>query len=68
MIRRDDDYALGTWKPLFAGKAKSATVVCPNGHLASLEDHQIDESGKVYPSVDCPYCDFHESIQLESWK
>ena len=44
-------------------------LVCPNGHAGFL-DHDIDSSGRVSPSVECPdaACDFHESgVILEGW-
>lgn len=45
-------------------------LTCPDNHVASLNDHKIDKSGQVQPSVVCPVegCDFHEFIKLEDWK
>lgn len=42
---------------------------CPGcGKIGSLDDHQINDSGVVSPSVECFYkCGFHKNIQLEGW-
>lgn len=34
---------------------------CPNGHIADLIDHAVDDSGLVNPSIVCPEtgCDYH---------
>lgn len=41
---------------------------CPNGHIASLRDHQIAKDGTVTPSVQCPKCAFHENVVLQAYK
>lgn len=54
-----------TWRPL----GKSAYIVCPNGHGASLLDHKIAWDGNVSPSVVCPEdgCGFHAIIQFSEF-
>jgi hypothetical protein len=54
---------------------RTAYVKCPNGHLAGIESHTIDDDGCVDPSVVCdgdgvtagPKCGWHEFITLEGW-
>jgi len=51
--------------------AKSVVMIsCPDcGKFGVLNDHQVDDSGKVSPSVVCPHnCGFHEMIRLAGWK
>lgn len=75
-IKRDDSRPPHrqplTWKPLWmpesSGRLPSATIVCPNGHWASIEDHEIDPSGRVTPSLICPECGWHGTeVRLEGW-
>jgi hypothetical protein len=42
---------------------------CPNGHIGSLDDHEIADDGTVSPSVVCPHvgCGFHDNIKLADW-
>lgn len=42
---------------------------CANGHIGSLDDHQIASDGTVSPSVVCQSagCDYHEFIRLDGW-
>ena len=43
---------------------------CPNGHIGTLEDHDIKVYGVVYPSMECMHegCDFHGSpVKLLGW-
>ena len=70
-----------TWRRL---DDTSASVICPNGHKGTLEDHTINKDGIVNPSVVCTYycetgtkgekghkideCNFHEYIKLDDWK
>jgi hypothetical protein len=71
VIPHDNDLKPGTWKGGVAqGEKQTALVCCPNGHIASLTDHDIKDDGAVSPSVVCPHegCDFHEFIKLEGWK
>lgn len=43
--------------------------MCPEGHIGSLDDHQIGENGEVSPSFVCPQdCAFHEWITLENFE
>lgn len=48
---------------------RSAWATCPNGHTASLADHEIAADGTVSPSLVCPHerCDFHDFVRLEGW-
>ncbi len=63
------DQAPPWWELVIPGK-KTAWMKCPNGHLATLHDHEIDADGIVQPSVECPddNCDFHSYIRLEDWE
>lgn len=55
------------WWPLDG--RRSATMKCPNGHVACLDDYTIHDDGHVEPSVECPEagCGFHEYVILEGW-
>lgn len=69
-IPHDDDLKPGTWKGgWMQGHKPNALVCCPNGHIASLTDHEIKADGTVWPSLVCPYdgCGFHEFVRLEGW-
>ena len=63
------DLIPGSWKGGQTPTGRTALFKCPNGHIGSLSDHTILESGLVMPSVVCPHegCDFHEHIRLEGW-
>lgn len=37
------------------------------GLWGDLEDHCVDASGKVIPSVICPNCDRHDDMQFDGW-
>ena len=64
-----------TWCPTFVMSpakelaALSAWATCPNGHNASLADHEIAPDGAVHPSVECQLdgCGFHEYVKLDRW-
>jgi len=60
------------WSPLYDkyNNIISAGFKCPTcGVKAYLTDHEVDASGKVTPSVECPLeCGFHEHVVLEGWK
>ena len=58
-----------TWRPLHTPLGLSATIVCPNGHFGTLENHDIGRDGKVAQSVLChePACDFHAHLTLGGW-
>lgn len=46
----------------------AATLMdCPGCETRMRLDHDIDEAGVVSPSVDCPFCDFHDYVQLDGW-
>ena len=55
-----------TWKAVRQEGNITADIICPNGHFGVL-DHEIAHDGIVTPSVDCPRCDFHDSIKLLHW-
>ena len=72
-----------TWKPVTrSGAPKTATYVCPDGHDELLDNHTIDGSGAVSPSVVCKGypagfraesapaepCSFHDHLKLEGWQ
>ena len=66
-----EDYQPGTWKGVqLANGERSATLTCPNGHLAVLKQHSINAAGKVTPYMVCPEpgCDFHAMVRLDGWK
>ncbi len=46
---------------------ETAYFTCPHGHLGSLAGHQIDESGRVSPSVLLGPCGWHVFATLEGW-
>ncbi len=43
---------------------------CPGcGSVAGLDDHEIDDQGRVTPSVDCSECEYHETgVRLLEWE
>ena len=65
----------GEWKPILVsdqsvgGRRRSARMACPGcGTTGTLQDHGIDDEGRVTPSVDCTQCEYHESgVVLEGW-
>ena len=59
----------GTWNRFKVPGGHSILMCCPNGHIGSLDDHDIATDGEVSPSVQCPdeSCDFHDMVRLESW-
>lgn len=65
------DDAPRTWRRLDIGDGRyKASIVCPNGHYGTLEDHDIRIDGAVVPSVVCPQeaCGFHDEIRLVGWQ
>jgi hypothetical protein len=61
----------GTWQGLVTpGGRRSASYICPNGHVCSLERYEILKNGSVHPSVLCstPGCGFNEFITLDGWE
>lgn len=59
-----------TWSGARVEDRRTATIMCPEGHIGSISNHTIDDQGVVNPSVVCPWegCDFHDFIQLEGWE
>ncbi len=53
--RRDDGFVIKVW--------------WPECGIDYALDHEIDSSGMVTPSVECPTegCDFHHMIRLVGW-
>ena len=63
----------GTWESVVdpKGGPKSALFVCPNcSTKMSLNDHEIDEDGLVFPTVDCPSssCGYNQYVELKGWR
>lgn len=42
-----------TWGPVDSSDFYKAFVVCANGHVSGLPDHDIDAEGNVSPSILC---------------
>lgn len=42
-----------TWSPVGPSDHYKAWVVCENGHVSGLPDHDIDGDGNVNPSILC---------------
>jgi len=58
------------WQRSNTGGRKTAVVACPKcGKISSLAGHEIDEIGRVTPSLMCPHdkCEFHDFVQLIGW-
>lgn len=69
-VRTDGVLAKGEWKATKLGTGElSAVVCCPGcGKIAGLGDHVVDTTGKVIPSLVCPFdCGFHDYVHLEGW-
>jgi hypothetical protein len=58
--------AKGEWRRS-SDKAITSCPLC--GHFGGLGRHEIDEAGKVTPSLVCPWapCTFHDWGVLEGW-
>lgn len=71
-IQHDQELSKPNTWAIFRYQSGRVQVVtrCANGHIGSLDDHEIDADGVVSPSVVCQKngCDFHEFIQLEGWE
>ena len=68
----DGSAVKGTWHRDGApDNILAVSVACPAcGKIAGLEDHKIDVTGEVSPSVVCPRegCIFHDWVTLYGWK
>lgn len=54
----------GTW----LGTVGGIWVCCPRCERVAQLDHEVDDEGRVTPSVDCPVCSYHESgVVLADW-
>lgn len=53
-----------TWTQITRDGRSLVIVTCPNGHMAGLDDHEVADDGTVTPSLECPSCDFHDSVKL----
>lgn len=64
----------GTWRAQLRNGIKIARFTCPlcgfSAGLGHGSNHDIDERGKVHPSVVCDGrdCSFHEWVQLDGWE
>lgn len=61
----------GTWRPLTLDiRRRTAVLFCPDcGRRGTLEDHVIEDDGRVSPSVVCPNdCGFHDFVTLAGWE
>lgn len=58
------------WKIIRRDGREIVKLVCPTCKLEAALDHEIDPSGRVLPSVDCPNpaCNFHVVCKLEGWE
>ena len=57
----------GTWYYVKVDGKRTAKAICPRcGTIASLDDHFIDGSGRVEPSIECN-CGYHRHIFLAGW-
>jgi len=68
---QNNDHEPGTWKGLETPVGRKASFTCPQcKQTSALIAHDIDDEGKVQPSLVCPSkaCTFHEFVQLEGWK
>ena len=65
--RREEGESLkpGQWQPFH----ESVLCCCPGCSQSARLHHDIDESGVVTPSLDCPteHCGFHRMVELEGW-
>lgn len=66
---KDEELKPGTWNRWKVPSGHSILFCDTNGHIGSLDDHQIKADGTVDPSVWCPdpNCNFHEWIILQNW-
>lgn len=65
----DEEGSHGTWEPVRVDGRPTARVWCLGcGRAATLDDHEIQEDGRVSPSLICPHgCGWHESVRLDGW-
>jgi len=60
----------GTWSKHEVDGKDVTVMSCPKcGKLGGLGDHEIDDKGRVTPSVVCPEstCGFHDMVKLLGW-
>ena len=56
------------WRGTIVDKIRTAVMKCPGcGFCGYLMGHRIEESGEVYPAVECPECEFCELVVLNGW-
>lgn len=65
------------WPAMRSDRTWTASLVCPSCQQRfSIENHTVDPSGKVSPSVvcvrdlvECPNrrCEFHDHVMLDGW-
>ena len=65
--------AKGQWRRIILDGKPNAEICCPECGYVALLDHEIDDQGRVTPSVECPMvargaCTFHRSgLLLRGW-
>lgn len=59
----------GEWVGSVVEQKRTARVGCPNCGVIGTLNHEIDDEGRVTPSVGCPEdCGYHETgVILEGW-
>ena len=63
--QRGEPIGKATW---FLNDQAEVKVSCPKcGGVGDLNEHRIDDDGRVSPSLQCE-CGFHGQISLVHWK
>lgn len=57
----------GSWRIIRIDGAERVVVRCPHCGVEGGLDHDVDELGRVDPSLDCTECSFHKHVQLSGW-
>lgn len=55
------------WFLVRADGLPAVRVYCPSCDVGALLDHEVGPHGEVWPSLDCPNCNFHEHVKLKHW-
>jgi hypothetical protein len=54
--------------PVWFWAGDYVTIRCRCGHLCGIQDHTVDATGRVWPSLACPVdCGSHIFARLEDW-
>ncbi len=58
-----------TAKPSWDQSKNTLLLKCRCGRIGSLAEHDVDDDGRVFPSVVCMNddCGFHEQVILDGW-